>query len=363
MRLDAFDYSLPASLIAQEPLADRPASRLMVVDRGTGGVAHARFGELPRFLDAGDALVLNRSRVIPARLLVRRPSGGRGELLVLRIVGEKRFLATGQPLRAMPEGTSLHGDGADYLCRVVQRRSERELLIEVESGHTVREVLEGFGHVPLPPYIQRPDEALDRKRYQTVYAREEGSAAAPTAGLHFDDELLSRLERAGVGVHFLVLHVGLGTFLPLTHDVVEENSLHRETFSVDGALIDSLQRVRREGGRVVAVGTTSARALESLALQGRFEHYDRQATCHGDTDLFVRPGFDFAIVDGLITNFHLPKSSLLVLVGAFLGVEKTLACYRQAVEKEYRFFSYGDAMFIRSTRAPRRPDREGPVAG
>jgi S-adenosylmethionine:tRNA ribosyltransferase-isomerase len=347
MRLDAFDYPLPEKLVAQKPLADRGASRLMVVDRRGGGVRHARFRDLPRFLKEGDVLVVNRSRVIPARLLTRRRSGGRVELLALKILGEKQFLATGQPLRKLQPGTSLHGDDGDYLCRIVHRSGEREVLVQVESNHTVAGLLEEFGHVPLPPYIQRADEPLDRERYQTVYASEDGSVAAPTAGLHIAGDLIAALEERGITVCSLVLHVGMGTFLPLANEVVEENSLHRESYAVDGAVIQRLRRAKKNGGRVVAVGTTTTRALESLYRAGHFEGHETPAACHGETGLFIHPGYEFGVVDALVTNFHLPKSSLLVLVGAFLGVERVLECYRVAVEKEYRFFSYGDAMFIR----------------
>ena len=319
----------------------------MVVDRRTGGVTHMRFRDLPRYLGAGDVLVINRSRVIPARLLARRRSGGHVELLVLKILGEKQFVATGQPLRKLQPGTVVHGDDAEYLCRVVRRKSERELIVDVQSNHTVDELLAKFGHVPLPPYIQRPDTAVDRERYQTVYAREEGSVAAPTAGLHIASELLTELEKKGVTVCSLVLHVGMGTFLPLAHDVVEENSLHRESYLIDGETINRLRQVKKSGGRVVAVGTTTTRALESLFLEGRFERYEIGENYRGQTDLFIHPGYEFGIVDGLITNFHLPKSSLLVLVSSFLGVQKVLDCYRVAVDEKYRFFSYGDAMFIR----------------
>ena len=285
MRLDAFDYPLPETLIAQTPLADRGASRLMVVDRRDGSLEHACFGDLPRYLQAGDLIVINRSRVIPARLLTRRRSGGR--------------------------------------------------------------VLSRFGHVPLPPYIQRPDEVLDRERYQTVYAREEGSVAAPTAGLHITDKLLRQLEGKGGGVCSLVLHVGLGTFLPVGQEVVEENSLHDESYSIEGEVIERLRRVKKDGGRVIAVGTTTPRALESMVVDDRHTRGEVGETFHGETSLFIYPGYEFRMVDGLVPNFHLPTSSLLVLVAAFLGVQRVSECYRTAVDERYRFFSYGDAMFIR----------------
>jgi S-adenosylmethionine:tRNA ribosyltransferase-isomerase len=385
MRLDAFDYHLPKALIAQSPLADRTASRLMVVDRETGEFEHATFRDLSRYLTSGDTLVVNRSRVIPARLFVRRPSGGRIEFLVTRVVGERQFTALANPIRRAKTGETLSGEcgsgagenasegvgrGAGenasaekpFACRVVARENEREVRVEITSPQTVHDVLDACGHVPLPPYIDRPDRASDRERYQTVFASEKGSVAAPTAGLHFDEPLLSALRSKGVGVCAVTLHVGPGTFLPLERETVEDNKLQGEAFSIDGKTLVEIARARVSGRRIVAVGTTASRVLETAAARGWLDQTDphsgrldrthpaREATDTaraGETNLFIYPGYQFRCVNRLITNFHLPKSSLLLLVCAFLGTEKTLACYEAAVRENYRFYSYGDAMLIR----------------
>jgi S-adenosylmethionine:tRNA ribosyltransferase-isomerase len=349
MRLDAFDYHLPKSLLAQVPLEDRAASRLMLVDRETGAFEHATFRDLPSHLTSDDLLVVNRSRVIPARLFVRRPSGGRIELLVTRVVDEKRFLALANPMRRTKAGEPLAGEGGAFTCRVEARENEREVRVEITSHRNVHAVLEAYGHVPLPPYIERADKASDRERYQTVFASlsEKGSVAAPTAGLHFTESLLSALGAKGVDVRSVVLHVGPGTFLPLEEDVVEENKLPGERFSIDGETLAAVARARSSRRNVVAVGTTVARVLETASARGWLANIDPALQRGGDTDLFIYPEYEFRCVDRLITNFHLPKSSLLLLVCAFLGTEKTLACYEEAVRERYRFYSYGDAMLIR----------------
>jgi S-adenosylmethionine:tRNA ribosyltransferase-isomerase len=346
MRLDAFDYHLPGSLIAQRPLAERSASRLMVVDRASGRFEHAGFRDLPEFLDPGDVLVVNRSRVIPARLLVRRRSGGRIELLVTRVIDERSFRAMASPMRRIRVGDALIGEDGEFSCCVVARENEREVRVEVAPTHTVDAVLEARGHVPLPPYIDRPDEESDRDRYQTIFADERGSVAAPTAGLHFTVPLLERLRTREIEVRSVVLHVGLGTFLPLEREIVEENALHSERFSIDGKTLASVSDARSAGRHVVAAGTTTCRALET-AWKSRPPAVIGGQNLEGETDLFIYPGYEFACVDRLVTNFHLPRSSLLLLVCAFLGAEKTLACYRAAVKEKYRFYSYGDAMLIR----------------
>ncbi len=347
MRLDELDYHLPKSLIAQRPLDDRGASRLLVVDRATGAVEHSDFASLPRWIESGDVIVLNRSRVIPARLFVRRPTGGRVELFVTRILGDGTVRALANPMRRLRPGDELRGEGERFACRVLERLNDRELRVQLESSLDTAEVLEEFGHVPLPPYIDRPDNPADRSRYQTVFAKENGSVAAPTAGLHFTPELLDGLRDSGVVVTSLVLHVGLGTFLPLDHEEVEKNKLHGEFFSISGRTLEAISSARSDGRRVIAVGTTVTRVLETIYRRGLLDEFEPASEHSGETDLFIHPGFEFKCVDRLITNFHLPKSSLLLLVGAFLGVENTLACYRTAVENNYRFYSYGDAMFIR----------------
>lgn len=345
MRLDAFDYDLPESLIAQKPLEERTASRLMIVDRASGAIAHGAFGDLPSRLDDGDVLVLNRSRVIPARLFAQRATGGRVELFVVTIESDARFRAIGTPLRRLRPGDEVSGDG--FVCRIVERLGEREVRVEVLSGGTVRDIVDGAGHVPLPPYIQRGDDPSDRARYQTVFADEDGSVAAPTAGLHFDHGLLEDIAGRGVRVEYVVLHVGLGTFLPLEHDTVEDNVLHNEEFTVGGDTIRTILEAKSRGRRIVAVGTTTTRVLETVWRERLHERSAPGSQHRGATGLFIYPGFPFQVVDGLVTNFHLPRSSLLLLVSAFLGREATLACYEEAVREQYRFYSYGDAMFIR----------------
>lgn len=344
MRLEEFSYPLPESLIAQEPALKRTASRLLVASRrGDAPARHATFDQLPEFLREGDVLVVNRTRVVPARLLALRDDGLEVEVFFVKALDERRFVAWARPLRKLRTGDVLRvGESA---IRFTGRESEREARFEVtEADATVDQVVERFGHVPLPPYIRRADESKDRERYQTVFAREKGSVAAPTAGLHFDDALLAALQARGVEVRSLVLHVGPGTFQPLQHDEVEANHLASEAFEIDAETLAGVAAAKREGRRVVAVGTTATRALETAAARGWFDppHEDRR----GETDLFIYPGYEFRAVDALITNFHLPRSSLLVLVCAFVGTERALALYNEAVAKEYRFYSYGDAMFL-----------------
>ena len=351
MHLDAFDYHLPKALIAQAPLDDRTASRLMVIDRASGAFEHATFRDLASYLTPGDVLVVNRSRVIPARLFVRRSSGGRIELLVTRVLDERTFTALANPMRRIRIGETLSSEGGAFACRALAREGEREVRVELTVPHTVHEVLDAHGHVPLPPYIGRVDEPRDRERYQTVFADEKGSVAAPTAGLHFTEDLLSRVRSRGVDVCSVVLHVGLGTFLPLDHEEIEKNKLHAESFSIDRGTLKTIAAAKAEGRGVVAVGTTVARVLETACSRGLLDDADPDAGATadvaGETDLFIYPGYEFTCVDKLITNFHLPRSSLLLLVCAFLGTEKTLACYEAAVRERYRFYSYGDAMLIR----------------
>jgi S-adenosylmethionine:tRNA ribosyltransferase-isomerase len=267
------------------------------------------------------------------------------ELLVVEIIGDTELVAIGSPLRRLNAGDALRGVEGDFVCEIVERVGAREVRVRVTSGQDVMDILETSGHVPLPPYIARADEDEDRKRYQTIFAKENGSVAAPTAGLHFDDEVLGRLGDRGVTLCSVVLHVGLGTFMPLENEVVEDNSLHTEAYSASGDTLDIIRHAKASGHRVIAVGTTVTRVLETLAEAILGAGYE--ARCDGKTNLFIYPGYEFKIVDGMITNFHLPQSSLLLLVCALLGTETTLDCYREAVDREYRFYSYGDAMLIR----------------
>ena len=347
MRLDAFDYHLPKALIAQEPLEDRSSSRLMVVDRATGAFEHAYFRDLPSFLTPGDLLVVNRSRVMRARLFVRRATGARVELFVTRVLDDKRFAALANPMRRTKPGEVLRGENGAFECRILVREGEREVVAEIASAQSVHDVMERYGHVPLPPYIARPDSDSDRDRYQTVFAREKGSVAAPTAGLHFTESLLSSVRSRGIGVESVVLHVGLGTFLPLEDPQVENNKLHSESFSVSGVTLDAIARASSSGRGVVAVGTTATRVLETVHRACVLSGDEPRKDFAGETDIFIYPGYEFGCVDRLITNFHLPMSSLLLLVCALLGTEKTRACYEAAVREKYRFYSYGDAMLIR----------------
>jgi S-adenosylmethionine:tRNA ribosyltransferase-isomerase len=348
--LDAYDYNLPAELVAQEPLPDRASSRLLVVDRARPGVRHHTFAELPDLLSPGDLLVTNRSRVLPARLLGRRSGGGVAEILLVRRREPDLWEAMVRPARRLRAGAVVE-IAPGFRVRIEDRldapkvqdagggpmRTVRLLTGDSEPGAAI----ERHGHVPLPPYIRRPDRADDRERYQTVYAREPGSIAAPTAGLHFTAGLLDRLEARGIERVELVLHVGPGTFRPVEVQDVREHRVDPESFTIPAATAEAVGLARREGRRVVAVGTTTTRALESAwTPQGSLRAGD------GQTDLVIVPGHRFGVVDALITNFHLPRSSLLLLVSAFAGRTRVLAAYAEAVRHRYRFYSYGDVMLI-----------------
>lgn len=338
MRASDFRFDLPPELIAQYPLESRRESRLLVLDGESGALEDRRFDELGRFLDAGDLLVMNDTRVIKARLAARKPTGGKVEILVERIVDAHRLLAHLRASRSPAVGTRLIVDGQVELR--VCGRCEDLFELELESTATVDALLESSGRVPLPPYIRREPEALDEERYQTVYAREDGAVAAPTAGLHFDAAMLEELEAAGVRIGFITLQVGAGTFQPLRSDDVDAHVMHSEFARVPAEICEQVAETRARGGRVVAVGTTSVRALESAASGGTLAPFE------GETRLFIRPGHRFVAVDALLTNFHLPESTLLMLVCAFAGFESTMAAYRHAVAARYRFFSYGDAMLV-----------------
>ncbi len=352
MRLDAFDFHLPESSIAQEPAPERTASRLMVITRGPGPAPrHHRFADLPELFRPGDLLVVNRTRVIPARLVLRRARGGRVEALVIRVDEAGNTMeAWVRPARRVREGEALRVEGLDGVTvEVLGPGDDPRARVLRPTDLAPGELLERAGHVPLPPYIRRPDTPRDRERYQTVFARDPGSVAAPTAGLHFDAALLERLRRRGVAIADLTLHVGPGTFAPLDRDDVDANRLHAERYVVPADTVRAVRAARARGAHVVAVGTTTTRALETVAAQGAFDA-PPQAPAQdvaGTTDLFIRPGHAFRAVDALLTNFHLPRSSLLVLVCAFAGRERILDAYAEAVRVGYRFYSYGDAMLIR----------------
>jgi S-adenosylmethionine:tRNA ribosyltransferase-isomerase len=343
MKTADFSYDLPQRLIAQAPLPERSASRLLCLDRRDGSVRDRMFRDLPDLLSPGDLLVMNDTRVIPARLFGRKETGGRVEMLVERIVSERRCIAQLRASKTPREGTVLIlEDGARL---TVTGRQGSFFVLELAGGNgDLAELVAEVGHMPLPPYIQREDRPEDRERYQTVYASTPGAVAAPTAGLHFDDRLLKKLADGGIETARVTLHVGAGTFQPVRTERVEDHVMHAEYLEVGESCVGAIEAARNRGSRVIAVGTTAVRSLETAA-----QHSDRQdvpAAWRGDSRLFIYPGYEFRVVDGMITNFHLPGSTLLMLVCAFAGTGETLAAYRHAVESGYRFFSYGDAMLI-----------------
>lgn len=340
MRVSDFDYELPEDLIAQQPAEPRDAARLLVVDRETGRLEHRRFRDLPRYLTAGDVLVLNDTRVIPARLFgLKEPTGGRVEVLLLERREPDVWEALVRPGRRVPAGSRVAFGQGGLRAVVLDRTEAGGRLLRFEPAGELDRRLGELGQMPLPPYIRAP--LSDPERYQTVYARQEGSAAAPTAGLHFTPALLRQVADHGVQVAYLTLHVGLGTFRPVQVERIEEHTMHAEYYAVPEATAAAVNKARRDGRRVVAVGTTVARTLEAAAGDD-----GAVRAGEGRTDLFIYPGYRWKVVDGLVTNFHLPRSTLLMLVSAFLGRERTLAAYEEAVRQRYRFFSFGDAMLI-----------------
>jgi S-adenosylmethionine:tRNA ribosyltransferase-isomerase len=338
MDISDFDFELPDDLIARYPAERRRDSRLLVLDPARQSISDRTFADLPSLLAAGDLLVLNDTRVIPARLFGRKESGGKVEILVERLLDDNEALVLIRASKSPRPGAKIRLAG-DAIASVVDRhRDLYRLKFSVDPGS----VLEEFGSVPLPPYLDREAEAGDRDRYQCVYAREPGAVAAPTAGLHFDQEMLDELAAAGVQSSFVTLHVGSGTFQALREQEVEANRLHSERVTVPLELCEAVADCRRRGGRVLAVGTTTVRALEAASSGGELRPFD------GETSLFIYPGYRFRCVDAMLTNFHLPRSSLLMLVAAFAGREFVLGAYRHAVNAGYRFFSYGDAMLVQN---------------
>lgn len=339
MRKSDFCYHLPTELIAQQPTSIRSSSRLLRVDGASGKLHDGQFIQLPKFLAPGDLLVFNDTRVLPARLLGFKDSGGRVEVLVERVVDERNILAHVRASKSPKTGSTLLL-GENVVAEVGGRQGE---LFELRfTGDVpVIELLDRVGHVPLPPYIEREDTETDRQRYQTVYARQPGAVAAPTAGLHFDKAMLASLDEQGIDTAFITLHVGAGTFQPVRAENLADHHMHRERVEIDARACDKINAARKDGRRVIAVGTTVVRTLEStVASDGTIEPFQ------GETDIFIYPGYRFKIIDALLTNFHLPESTLLMLVCAFAGRELMLRAYQHAVEQQYRFFSYGDAMFI-----------------
>ena len=339
MKTHDFWYDLPEELIAQTPLEKRDTSRLMVLDRKTGAITHKHFFDIIHYLNPGDCLVLNDSRVLPARLLGHRPSGGAVELLLLRDLGEGKWECLAKPGRKCLEGQEIIFGNGELTATVSSVQDDGNRIVQFHYEGIFLEVLERLGKMPLPPYIKA--ELQDRERYQTVYSKEVGSAAAPTAGLHFTNELLELLRQKGVKTAFVTLHVGLGTFRPVKAENVLEHHMHAELCMIGEETAKVLNETKQSGGRIVCVGTTSCRTLESLVNEdGSFEAKSRW------TEIFIYPGYQFKAMDGLITNFHLPESTLVMLVSAFAGRENVLNAYNEAVKEKYRFFSFGDAMTI-----------------
>lgn len=343
MRVADFSFELPESLIAHYPQPQRSACRLLSLDGPTGQLTHGTFTDLLDKLKPGDLLVFNNTRVIPARLYGRKASGGKIELLVERMLDETRVLAHIRASKAPKPGAELLlGDDESVQATMVARH---DALFEVKfnDGRPVLDILNAIGHMPLPPYIERPDEEADRELYQTVYSQKPGAVAAPTAGLHFDEPLLAALREKGIEMAFVTLHVGAGTFQPVRVDSIEDHIMHSEYAEVPQEVVDAVLAAKARGNNVVAVGTTSVRSLESAAQAAKNSLIE---PFFGDTQIFIYPGYQWKVVDALVTNFHLPESTLIMLVSAFAGYQHTMRAYKEAVKAEYRFFSYGDAMFI-----------------
>ena len=331
-------YDLPEERIAQTPVEPRDHSRLMVLHRDTHEIEHRHFYDVIDYLNPGDCLVINETKVIPARLYGERPTGGACEVLLLKQVGPKKWETLVRPGKKLKPGAEvIFGDGR-LKCRVLETTDAGGRIVEFECEGTFEAALDELGEMPLPPYIH--EKLQDRDRYQTVYARQDGSAAAPTAGLHFTPELLERIRQKGVDIVPVLLHVGLGTFRPVKVENIEDHEMHTEYFEVTEDAARRINAARERGGRVIAVGTTSVRTLESAAENGRVR------AMRGDTNIFIKPGYQYQMVDALITNFHLPGSTLVMLVSALYDRERILDAYRVAVEEQYRFFSFGDAMLI-----------------
>jgi len=341
-----FSFDLPEHLIAQYPLSERSSSRLLTLETVSGQVQDRNFTDLSHLINPGDLLVFNNTRVIPARLSGRKASGGKVEVLVERIVDEFQFLAQVRASKPPRVGSQIliaeEPDNEEAPRVEVIGRLDEFYLLAVATGQTVHELLADCGHMPLPPYINRADELLDQSRYQTVYARTDGAVAAPTAGLHFDRAIMEALQQRGVDIAYVTLHVGAGTFQPVRVDEISQHRMHTEWLEVSAQVCEQVRAARVQGRRVIAVGTTVVRCLETASQQGEIQPF------RGYTDIFITPGYCFHSVDALVTNFHFPESTLLMLVCAFAGRQQTLQAYQHAVAQQYRFFSYGDAMFVYS---------------
>lgn len=336
MNKQDFFFDLPEELIAQYPLAQRSDSRLLSYNPDTQTYNHHQFKELADLLKPGDLLVMNDSKVIPARLYGHKPTGGKVELLVERITGEYTCLAHIKTSKALKAGAKIQLEEGN--CLEVTGREDDLFVCKANIG--ILKMLDNLGHIPLPPYITRNDEMLDEDRYQTIYAKDAGSVAAPTAGLHFDESVVAHLKSKGINIAYVTLHVGAGTFRPVRCEQIKDHQMHSEHFTVSAELCDMVCSTKAAGNRVIAVGTTALRSLESAAISGTLTPSNR------DTNIFIYPGFEFKVCDGLMTNFHLPESTLLILVSAFIGYEQAMALYQEAINKKYRFFSYGDTSLL-----------------
>ena len=341
MKLSLFDYELPEELIAQFPLSNRDESRLMVLNKETEDIKHHVFSQLPEFLNPGDLLVLNNTKVIPARLIGKKEqSSGNVEILLLSLRPDGLWEALVKRSSRIKNGTKVIFGNGRLVARILDKTEAQGRLIRFESNDNVRKLIEELGRPPLPPYIKREPQSDDKERYQTIYAKEDGAVAAPTAGLHFTDSLFEKLKSRGVNTVELTLHVGLGTFQPVKVENIEEHKMHSESYNLSENVAKQINDTKSNGGRIIAIGTTSVRTLEASADDGKV------IPNSGSTNIFIYPGYRFQIVDGMITNFHLPKSTLLMLVCAFAGKHLVMKAYHDAVKEKYRFFSYGDAMLI-----------------
>lgn len=337
--LSDFFYDLPPELIAAYPTSQRTDSRLLCLDKETGAIQHRNFKDILDFINPGDLLVLNDTQVIPARLFARKLTGGKVEILVERILDQTRILAHLKSSKSLKWGTQLHLEN-DIRLEIKGRLDNLFELHFLDAIPSILDLLKAIGHIPLPPYIHRADEVFDQERYQTIFARSPGAIAAPTAGLHFDKLLLERLQEKGVNIAFITLHVGSGTFQPIRTERLEEHQMHAEYVTVSSSVCEKIQETKKNYKRVIAVGTTTVRSLETAARQGGILPFQ------GETRLFIYPGFSFHCVDALLTNFHLPQSTLLMLVCAFAGYTSVMEAYQQAINNQYRFFSYGDALWV-----------------
>lgn len=338
MKLQDFKYLLPPELIARYPVSPRTASRLLCLDKKTGACQHRNFYDLPSLLHPGDLLVFNNTKVIPARLFGNKSTGGRVEILIERVLDNHRVLAHVRASKAPKIGAQIILEN-NISIEVIKRVND---LFELKflGVHSVLEVLQEIGHMPLPPYFNRPDEKIDQERYQTVYAEQLGAVAAPTAGLHFDENLIQQVQQNNIATAFVTLHVGAGTFQPVRVENINEHIMHSELAVVSKEVCEKIINTKKNNKRVIAVGTTTVRALETAARSGTLQPFT------GETNIFIYPGYDFKCIDAMITNFHLPESTLLMLVSAFAGYENIFAAYKTAIEQRYRFYSYGDAMWI-----------------